>query len=133
MADPAALMNAYDRFLAALPASTGNHLTMSLVGLRGLTSESMNAGGIVTIELAAGAVFSQVRGLPADGSFDLWFIKNRPGQGHTTMAEPQDIMLRIGAYQAQSGGTSFQLRWADKVLQGSSRIVRSSYGRTRVH
>jgi cytochrome c peroxidase len=100
MADPVALMNAFDRFMAGLPA--GNHpLVMPLVALRGLTSESMNAGGNVTIDLAAGSVVSQVRGLPTDGVFDLWLIQNRPAPGHTTFAEPQDSFLKVGTYQLQ--------------------------------
>jgi cytochrome c peroxidase len=102
MADPAALMNAFDKYVAGLPAGAGTHLVMSLVALRGLTSESMNASGNVTIDLYAGSVFSPVSGLPADGAFDLWLIQNRPGPGHTTMAEPHDISIRVGSYQAQS-------------------------------
>jgi hypothetical protein len=95
MADAAALMNAFDKYVAGLPAGSRTHLVMSLVALRGLTSESMNAGGNVTIDLGTGSVVSQVHGLPADGAFDLWLIQNRPGPNHTTMAEPHDI-LRIG-------------------------------------
>src|SRR5215467_7189578 len=101
-------MNAFDKYAAGLPAGARTHLVMSLVALRGLTSESMNAGGAldgangVTIDLDTGTVASRVRGLPADGAFHLWLIQNRPGLGHTTMAEPHDILMRIGAYQAQS-------------------------------
>src|SRR6516164_8163475 len=76
MADPAALINAFDKYVAGVPAGSGTHLVISLVALRGLTSESMNAGGSVTIDLSAGSVVSQVRGLPADGAFDLWLIQN---------------------------------------------------------
>jgi cytochrome c peroxidase len=101
MADPAALMNAFDKYVAGLPAGTGSNLVMSMVALRGLTSESMNASGTVTIDLVTGAVNSQVNGLPADGAFDLWLIENRPGPAHTTMAEPQDLRMKVGSYQAQ--------------------------------
>ena len=39
-ADPAALINAFDRYMAGLPATSGSQiLTISLVALRGLTSE----------------------------------------------------------------------------------------------
>jgi hypothetical protein len=98
MADPVALINAFDRFLAGVPATGGTHiLVMPLVALRGLTSESMSAGGNVTIDLTAGSIVSQVRGLPADGVFDLWLARNRAAPGHTTMAEPRDLLIRIGA------------------------------------
>jgi cytochrome c peroxidase len=99
MADPAALVNAFDKYLAGLPAGGANTLVMSLVALRGLTSESMNASGSVSIDLSAGSVASQVHGLPVDGAFDLWLIKNRPAPGHTTMAEQQDQLIKIGSYQ----------------------------------
>jgi cytochrome c peroxidase len=102
MADPDALMSAFDKYVAGLPAAARTHLVMSLVALRGLTSESMNAGGTVTVDLTAGTVSSSVNGLPADGAFDLWLIQNRPASGHTTMAEPHDILVRVGSYQAQT-------------------------------
>jgi len=104
MADPVALMNAFDQYVAGLPAGAGTHLVMSLVALRGLTSESMNASGNVDVDLGTGSVWSQVQGLPADGAFDLWLIQNRPGPNHTTMADSHDLSMRIGSYQAQSGG-----------------------------
>ena len=109
MADPVALIDAFDRFLRGVPAG-GNHvLTMSLVALRGITNESMNAKGQVTIDLSTGSVTSKVRGLPANGAFTLWLIENRPAPGHTTLAEPQDKLLRVGAYQAQGNTQSLSV------------------------
>src|SRR5215471_18240635 len=102
MADPAALINAFDNFLKGVPAGQSHVLTMPLVALRGITSESMNAKGQVIIDLPTGSVTSKVRGLPADGAFDLWVIENRPAPGHTTLAEPHDILMRVGSYRAQS-------------------------------
>src|SRR5215831_11066517 len=85
MADPAALINAFDKFLKGVPSDGSQVLTMPLVALRGITSESMNASGRVMINLSTGLVTSNVRGLPPDGAFDLWLIGNRPAPGHTTM------------------------------------------------
>ena len=99
MADPVALMNAFDNFLKGVPAGQSHVLTMPLVALRGITSESMNAKGQVIIDLSTGSVTSKVRGLPADGAFDLWVIENRPAPGQTTLAEPQDQLLRVGTYR----------------------------------
>jgi cytochrome c peroxidase len=104
MADPAALMNAFDKYVAKLPPNAAQTLVMPLVALRGITSESMNASGKVTIDLAAGSVVSNVRGLPPDGSFDLWLIQNRPAPGHTTMAELQDLRFMAGTYRIQGAG-----------------------------
>jgi cytochrome c peroxidase len=103
MADPAALISAFDRYLSAqIAGSQTQTLVMPLVALRGLTSESMNAGGNVTINLATGLVMSQVRGLPAGAAFDLWLLQNRPASGHTTFAEPQDVSIKVGPYQFQT-------------------------------
>jgi hypothetical protein len=131
MADPVALVNAFDRFLVGVPATGGtNVLVMSLVALRGLTSESMNAGGNVSIDLTGGSVVSQVRGLPAGGAFDLWLIKNRPASGHTTMAEPQDLLMKIGAYQVQAGVHSLSVTLGGdsfaKFLPDRAFVVRSN-------
>jgi len=129
MADPAALLNAFDRFLAGVPSGAETRLSMSLVALRGLTSESMNAGGSVTIDLAAGSVVSQVFGLPPDGAFDLWLIQNRPGPGHTTLAEPHDILIRVGAYETQPGGRNLSVTLGShsfaKFLPDRAFVVRS--------
>jgi hypothetical protein len=104
MADPNALIRAFDRYVASLAPGGGEQmLVMPLVALRGLTSESLNAGGSVTIDVGHGSVVSQIRGLPQDGAFDLWLMENRPAAGHTTFAEPQDLLLRVGGYQIQSG------------------------------
>ena len=74
MADASALVNAFDKF----PGS-GAVLVVSLSNFRGLTSESANAGGKVTVDMTSGAVSSEVTGLPRGASFELWLIDNRPG------------------------------------------------------
>src|SRR5215831_2784334 len=104
MADPVALINAFDQFLATLPANGGGrYLDMPLTTLRGITSGGFNAGGSVRIDLMQGSVTSQLTGLPVSGSFDLWLVENRPLPGHTTLAESQDVLLKVGSYQVQSG------------------------------
>src|SRR5688572_18836927 len=75
MADPDALINAFDRYISGLSAAGGGRfLIVPLTSLRGLTSESLNAGGTVRIDLSDGSVVSQIRGLPSVDAFDLWFI-----------------------------------------------------------
>jgi cytochrome c peroxidase len=101
MADPVALEHAFDRFVAA--DGGGSLVALSLSILRGVTTESLNAGGRVTIDLAAGVVASTVRLLPTDATFDLWLVDNQPGAGHTTLAEPSDILVRVGTYAVASG------------------------------
>ena len=86
MADPSALINAFDRFVAGGGGS--GLVALSLSNLRGLSSEPQNAGGRVSVDLTTGTVTSTVTGLPLDGSlFDLWLVDNRPSPGHSTLAE----------------------------------------------
>src|SRR5215471_13333533 len=85
MADPIALIGAFDKFLKGAPTGGSHVLTMPLVALRGITNEAMNAKGQVTIDVSTGSVTSKVRGLPPNGSFTLWLIQNRPALGHTTL------------------------------------------------
>ncbi len=99
MADSAALVSAFDRFAAG---DTGATQVLSLSNLRGISSEALNAGGRVTITPATGAVTSTVQLLPLDGTFDLWLVDNQPAPGHTTLAEPQDLLLRVGTYVVAS-------------------------------
>ena len=71
MADPEALIRAFDQYQANLPDG-GRSLTIPLGTLRGISSGGFNAGGSVQIDLSTNAVTSTVRGLPTDASFDLW-------------------------------------------------------------
>ncbi|HWB84329.1 MAG TPA: hypothetical protein VG675_09330 [Bryobacteraceae bacterium] len=118
MADPIALMNAFDKYLASLPAKGSQTLVMSLVALRGLTRDSMNAGGNVTIDLATGLVRSTVHGLPLDTAFDLWLIKNRPVSGHTTMAESYDTLKFVGPYHPKDGAQEVSVTLGSAAFAG---------------
>ena len=102
MADPVALVNAYDRFAAG--EAPANVVTLSLANLRGISSEAVNAGGRVAVDLTTGTVDSVVNLLPPGEAFDLWLIDNRPGEGRTTLADHGDRLMKVGAYAAASGG-----------------------------
>ena len=101
MADPVALVSAFDRFAAA--GAPANVVILSLSNLRGVSSEAVNAGGRVAVDLATGTVGSSVELLPLDGTFDLWLIDNQPGPGHTTLAEQGDALMKVGTYAVVSG------------------------------
>jgi hypothetical protein len=100
MADASAFVNAFDRTTAG---DAGTVQILSLSNLRGLSSEPLNAGGTVRVDLTTGAVTSTVRLLPQDGTFDLWLVDNRPGPGHTTFAESSDVLLFVGTYTLAAG------------------------------
>jgi mono/diheme cytochrome c family protein len=105
MADPVALMNAFDRFAAG----AGRVLVIPLTGLRGVASESFNAGGSLSIDFADGSITSQVRGLQADGAFDLWLIDNKPATAHSTLADARDLLLKVGSYTAAADAYSLSV------------------------
>jgi hypothetical protein len=115
MADAAALMSAFDRSAAG---AGGNVLVLSLSNLRGVSSESLNAGGRASIDLTAGTVTSTVQRLPADATFDLWLIDNRPAPGHTTLAEPTDVLMRVGTYAAASGAHTLSVALGSAAFTG---------------
>src|SRR5262245_44030907 len=92
MADAIALERAFDRFASS---DDRTRLTLSLANLRGASSEAMNAGGTVTVDLVTGTVSLSVFGLPADGAFELWLVDNHPGPAHSTLAEEGDDMMKV--------------------------------------
>lgn len=134
MADPDALIRAFDRFQTALKANGGErYLTMPLTMLRGITTGATNpggAGGTITIDLSTGSLTSTVTGLPTGGSFDLWLVDNRAVPGDTTLAEAQDLMLRVGAYLEQSGvyglSTTLAPGWIHDSLPDRAFVVPSN-------
>jgi cytochrome c peroxidase len=107
MADPAALVNAYDRFTAG--DDPPGILTLSLSNLRGLSREAVNAGGRVTVNLSTGTVSSDVQLLPADGTFDLWLIDNKAGPDSNTFAQGGDGLLKVGSYAPAAGGQTLSI------------------------
>src|SRR5262245_51809686 len=73
MADPAALISAFDRFASAGP---GTPLVIPLISMRGITSEGLNAGGRIAINLVTGQVASEIRLMPPGETFELWLMDN---------------------------------------------------------
>jgi cytochrome c peroxidase len=113
MADSFALERAFDR-----EGDAGNPLTLSLANLRGVSNQAVNAGGSVTVDLATGRVTSFVRGLPEDGAFELWFIDNRPGPDHTSLAEEVDQLLNVGPLKPTTGGHDLRVTLGPDALSG---------------
>ena len=101
MADPVALVNAFDRSLAApVPA---NIVLLPLSNLRGVSSEELNAGGRVVVDRTSGTVSSNLQLLPPAEAFDLWLVDNQPHTGHTTLAEEGDSLMKVGTYAFVAG------------------------------
>ena len=118
MADPGALITAFDQYVAGLAASGGSrYLTLPLTTLRGITAPGFNAGGSVQIDLNTNLVTSNVTGL--SGTFDLWLIRNQPGIGNSTLPDPQDLVVRVGSYTGQGGSLALSATVNMAALQGS--------------
>jgi cytochrome c peroxidase len=119
MADPDALITAFDHYVSTLSSSgAGRVLMMPLTSLRGLTNESFNAGGTVRIDLGDGSVVSQIQGLPSADSFDLWLIDNQAGVGQTTFAESQDVLLKVGTYSWTAGQHTLAVTVGSPLMSG---------------
>jgi cytochrome c peroxidase len=101
MANPAALINAYDRFVAS--SGPANVVTLSLSNLRGISSEAVNAGGRVVVDLMTGTVESSVELLPRDTPFELWLIDNQASLGGTTLGDEADRLMKVGRYVPVAG------------------------------
>ena len=101
MADPVALVNAFDRSLTGpVPA---NGVLLPLSNLRGVSNEAVNAGGRVAVDLTTGTVLSILQLLPPAETFELWLVDNQPHAGHTTLAEPGDSFMKVGTYAFVAG------------------------------
>jgi cytochrome c peroxidase len=121
MADPASLITAFDQYAASLASVGGGHiLVVPLTTFRGITIGGFNAGGSVAIDLTTGLVTSKLTGMATGGSFDLWFVDNRPAPGHTTLAESRDTLLRVGTYSsgAQAGVLKLSLMFSPVSSSG---------------
>jgi mono/diheme cytochrome c family protein len=64
-----------------------------------LSTEPSPASGRVRLDLIAGSVRAEVRGLT--GPVDLWLVDNQEGPGRTVRPEPGDRMIRVGRLEAQ--------------------------------
>ena len=101
MADPVALVNAFDRSLTGPVPASGVLLPLS--NLRGVSNEAVNAGGRVAVDLATGTVSSNLQLLPPAETFELWLVDNQPHPGHTTLAEQGDSLMKVGTYAFVAG------------------------------
>jgi cytochrome c peroxidase len=101
MADPVALVNAFDRSTTGpVPA---NGVLLPLSNLRGVSNEAVHAGGRVAVDLTTGTVSSILQLLPPAEMFELWLVDNQPHTGHTTLAEQGDNLMKVGTYVFVAG------------------------------
>ena len=102
MADPAALISAFDHYQAALPGGFRPAPRDVARDPEGNHDQRLQCGRQRPNRSRTDLVTSTVKGLPLDSSFDLWLVQNKSGQGSSTMAEPTDVLVKVGTYQAKS-------------------------------
>ena len=83
-------------------AAGGDGNVMITVGwTEGLSTEPSGARGQVDLDLFAGTVRAEVRGLNGQAA-DLWLVDNQDGPGRTVQPETGDRMIRIGRLAGNS-------------------------------
>lgn len=92
--------NAFDQ---NYPIGYGYHAGLST---EKLVTAGQTAVGRATLTFATGHVVATLDQVPANQSFDLWFVKNVAGTGRTAKPETGDLMLKVGSFTGadQNGG-----------------------------
>ncbi len=130
MADPVALVSAFDRFAAG--GAPANVVILSLSNLRGVSSEAVNAGGRVAVDLATGTVTSTVQLLPPDEHVRP-LVDRQPAGSRSHHARGARGRLDEGRHVRRGIGGAHDSRcpWDRRPSPASSRIGRSWSGRAK--
>jgi hypothetical protein len=79
----------------------------------GLSTEKLSVQGSApqgsaTLQFGARRVFATLNNVPANGSFDLWFVKNTPGSG-TVKPETGDQFFKVGHFAGSGSSRSLDV------------------------
>jgi len=118
------LSEAYAQFKAEFTGLTfekiytigyGYHPALSTEAVRsgkaGAKARAALARGQARIRFAEGRIEATLDSVPANGKFELWFVKNVPGPGRTAAPELGDEFLKVGSFDGKtsSGGKSLDV------------------------
>ncbi len=67
------------------------------------------ANGSATLAFAEGRVTAILHNVPDDQRFDLWFVKNMPGNGRTVRPDSGDQLFKIGSFQPSTNANTHTL------------------------
>ncbi|MEM7516441.1 MAG: hypothetical protein AAF368_05920, partial [Planctomycetota bacterium] len=70
---------------------------------KGLSSRHTRAEGRAVFNLVAGTARVALRGLPAEGEFEVWVVDNQPGENRSVWPEPGDRWISLGRLQRSDG------------------------------
>ncbi len=77
-------------------------LVLPLGWMKGMSTEGKGAAAVVNIDSFSARISLSSKGL-TDGAWTLWLLENRPGTGHTTMAEAGDSLTVVGNFLVEQG------------------------------
>jgi len=83
--------------------SRGERLLLRLGWSKAYSSAFTRATGKAAIDLAAGSVRVEVRGLDRPEAHEVWLVQNEPGPGRSAAPEAGDRMLRAGTLSLRKG------------------------------
>jgi len=99
LAQRSTLEQLYGKWQRGYVAAGGDrNVVVTLGWTEGLSTEPSRARGTVSLDLLAGSVRAEVRGLNGEPA-DLWLVDNLDGPGRTVQPEPGDRMVHLGRLQ----------------------------------
>ena len=101
------LKRAYERWVVEYSSSSPPRPAISLVWMKGLSSEFTKANGIAEINLEKGSVRVRIKGIDDHNISEVWLVDNIAGPGRSIMPEPGDKMIHAGSLKFE--GTNSEL------------------------
>lgn len=100
----------YERWAADHEARGGDrNVNLALRWSKGLSVEFSNATGQARLDLVAGSVLVEVRGLQGPG-WEVWLVDNQPGPGRSVAPEPGDKLIHVGRLQVEGDVARLEAR-----------------------
>ena len=111
------LRTSYERWKVWYEMNGGDrNLVLPLGWSKALSAEFTNAKGQAILDLVGGSVSVEVRGLPEEGSWEVWLVDNLPGPGRSVMPESSDAMVRVGSLHHEGGVGRTQAQFDDETF-----------------
>jgi cytochrome c peroxidase len=93
------------------------NVDISLAWTPSLSTEPSQARGRVHLDLIAGSLRAEVRGLDGQPA-DLWLVDNQEGPGMTALPQPGDRMIKVGSLRTNGGVATLSARLVPSLFRG---------------
>ena len=98
------LRTSYERWKVGHELNGGDrNLVLTLGWSKSLSAEFTDAKGQAILDLIGGSISVVVRGLPEQGSWQVWLVDNLPVPGGSVRPETGDAMVHVGTLQNEGG------------------------------